>query len=260
MGVLYSWMAIPYIIGLFIILRKYKEDGVRLLLLLMFSSVSVVALTSDPFSSLRSLPLSFPVIAIIALGFEKIMVPRFNRINVVILIILVVVSILQFWRSNFILLPYERAKIWGYGFGKLAQEISKNPNEKFLIDQSRIKPVYIELAFFMSYPPELFHKEVDSKIRDSYYSNVTFTDSYKFANIETRGLVWEKDIYKEQILVGDEFSVSEGQAREHFLTKVFEIRDPTGMVVFVGYRTDPEKKCINTRYESELCSKRTTFF
>ena len=255
MGPLYFWMVIPYLIGLFAVAKRYKEKNIFFLILLALSFAIVPSLTKDPFSTLRSLPLSFPIITVIGLGAVNLWENKYKKLILFTGAFLLLISLVLFWRSYFVLLPNERAKIWGYGFNQLAEEIQKRPNEKFLIDQSRTKPVYIELAFFMSYPPEVFHQEVDSKIRESYYSNVTFTDNYQFANIETRGIVWEKDIYKEQILVGDEFSVSEGQAREHFLTKVFEIRDPTGIVVFVGYRTNPEEKCINTRYESELCNK-----
>lgn len=151
------------------------------------------------------------------------------------------------------LFPNERAKAWGYGFSELAEVIKKNPDTKFLMDQSRTKPVYIELAFYLKYSPDKFQTEVDQSVVKNYYTKVNFSDTYKFANIETRNINWQEDIYREQILVGDELAVSENQAKEHFLTKAFEIRDPIDSIVFQGYKTNPTKKCEATNFTSPFC-------
>ena len=125
----------------------------------------------------------------------------------------------------------------------MAEEIKNQPNAHFLIDQTRMKPAYIELLFFLKYPPEKFQQEVDQSIKETYYFDTSFNSGYKFGNIETRTIDWKNDIYKKQIMVGDEFSISEGQAKEHFLEKVFEIRSPVDEIIFVGYKTNPSEKC-----------------
>ena len=150
-------------------------------------------------------------------------------------------------------LPKERAKDWGYGFSQLAKIIKDNPKERFLIDQARIKPAYIELAFFLKYPPKKLQMVVDQSIKDNYYSDIVFKSEYNFGNIEIRNINWEEDIYKDQILVGDELSISSAQAEEHYLSKIFEIRDPIGTLVFQGFRTNPKAKCLHTLNRSRFC-------
>ena len=76
---------------------------------------------------------------------------------------------------------------------------------------------------------------------------------YQIANFETKIIDWKADVYQEQILVGDDLAISDTQAKEHFLTKLFEIKDPIGQVVFKGYRTNPRLKCQNSL--SKYCKK-----
>ena len=93
---------------------------------------------------------------------------------------------------------------------------------------------------------------MDQSIAKNYYTKVDFSDNYKFANIETRNINWP-DIYKEQVLVGDELAISVSQAREHFLTKVFEIRDPIDRIIFQGFKTNPKAKCQNSGNFNPFC-------
>lgn len=242
-SVFYSWMVVPYLVGFFLVLKKYKEKNTRFLLIFMVSILLVVSLTKDPFSTLRSLPLSFPLSLIISLGIEKIILNKYRVIIVTSLTVLLLISCVFFWRSYFVLFPYERARIWGYGYRALADEIQRNPDKIFIIDQARTKPSYIQLAFFLKVPPEYLQKAVDPDIAKNYYTNINFSNDYRFANIQTRGIDWKNDPCQNLILVGDEFTVSSGQAKEHFLTEVFEIKDPVGMIVFRGFKTNPAQKC-----------------
>lgn len=250
--VFYNWMVVPYLVGLYILGRKRRELAAKFLIFLLLTIPLPIALTSDPFSSQRLLSFLTPLILVISIGLDR-LIQKGGILTWLIFWPLILISLVLLWRSYFILLPNERAKTWGYGFEKLAEEIDIRPNEVFVIDQSRLKPAYIELAFFLEYPPEKFQNEVDQSIKDNYYKNINFSDSYNFANIKTRGINWEEDIYKEQILVGDELAISPQQAKEHFLSKVFEIRDPVEQIVFVGFRTNPAKKCLATQYVSDYC-------
>ncbi len=254
LSVFYPWMIIPYILGLYIIWKNKKSAAYKFIFILTLISPFPAALTSDPFSTQRALPLLLPLSLINTIGLEKLINKIKFYIWVPIVFVLILLSLLLFWRSYFVLLPNERAKNWGYGFKELAEEIKKRPTENFIIDQSRIKPAYIELAFYLEYPPEKFQQETDKSIAKNYYTNVDFSDAYKFANIETRNINWEYDIYREQILVGDELAVSESQAQEHFLEKVFEIRDSIGAIIFQGYKTNPKIKCRHTQNLSPFCS------
>ena len=65
----------------------------------------------------------------------------------------------------FVFLPKERAKVWGYGIDKIADEIKKRPGTNFVIDQSRIKPTYMNLAFFLQYPPDIYQAALAQVIK-----------------------------------------------------------------------------------------------
>lgn len=253
-GPMYFWMVGPYLVGLYMLFKDRRNKDVLFILSLMVSFVLVPALTKDPFSTLRSLPLTFPLSIVVSWGIIKI-VSHFRKFGYLLFVMLILLSGVFLWRSYFVLLPFERAKIWGDGYESLAEEIKTKGDMEFLIDTSRLKPSYIELAFFLKTPPAKIQGTVDQSIKTNYYTNTEFDNHYKFANLETRNIEWEKDIYKKQILVGDEFAVSESQAREHFLTKIFEIRDPVGEIVFVGHETNPGLKCLRTNFESIYCKK-----
>ena len=249
----YSWMAIPYLAGLLVFLSRLREKRIKLILLLMVSFVLPASLTKDPFSTLRALPLSFPLLVVISLGIDFFFSVKNKKLSYMILIFFVLTSFVYLWRSHFVLLPKERARLWGYGYKQLVKKIEESPETHFVIDQERTKPLYIQFLFFTKFPPEEYQKLVDPSIKNNYYVYGDTDGVSSFANLEARNIEWETDIYKEQILVGDELAVSESQQKEHFLTEVFEIRDPIGYIVFVGYKTNPARKCAATGNFSLYC-------
>ena len=253
LSVFYFWMIIPYIFGIFALWKTRKMDFSKFMILLIAVSPIPASLASDPFSTHRSITLLLPLIVVISIGLDRIIQSLPKKVWVSGLGFLLVFSLLLLWRSYFVFLPKERAKVWGYGFEQLANQIRLRPKEKFVIDQLRIKPAYIELAFFLRYPPGKFQQEVDQKIKENYYTDIIFSPEYNFANIETRTINWEEDIYRDQILVGDELAISEGQAKEHSLTKIFEIRDPLDRVIFQGFKTNPKQKCTSIAYSNLHC-------
>jgi hypothetical protein len=169
--------------------------------------------------------------------------------------VLVAFSLLSLWRSYFVLFASERAAIWNYGYEELAKEISES-KEHFVIDNSRIKPPHILLAFYMSIPPVEYQEFAKTKVIKGYYEDTEFDTYYKLRNFETRSIDWERDIYKEQILVGDGLAISEEQINEHYLEEVFKIYDPLNKLVFQGYKTNPEGKCQNIGNKNSLCHSR----
>ncbi len=248
LAVFYPWMVVPYLMGLYILWQNRKNDLGKYLLILFLLIPVLPALTNDPFSTQRALPLLLPMILIINLGIDRLLYKRRLSLVIVVGTIVIFFSMVLLWRSYFVLLPKERAKYWGYGHEQLAHEIMIRGDERFLIDQSRLKPTYIELLFFMRYPAFKFQAEVKQSVRENYYKDVIFDNTYSFSNIETRNINWEKDECIRQIIVGDELSVSSVQAKEHDLQKVFEIRDPLDNLIFQGYRTNPPKKCVASLY------------
>jgi 4-amino-4-deoxy-L-arabinose transferase-like glycosyltransferase len=239
----YPWLVLPYLLGAYNLFKEKRKNEAKFILLIAAIVPIPASLTKDPFSTHRALPVLLPLILIISLGIDRIIYLRKFYFWAIPFIFFCFLSLILLWRSYFVLLPQERATIWGYGMEQLSNEIKSRPDKHFVIDQTRIKPAYISLAFFLKIPPTQFQQSVDQSIKENYYTNLTFTNHYIFANIETKNVNWEEDIYKNQILIGDSLTISESQAKEHFLTKVFEIKDPLNEVVFIGYETNPKEKC-----------------
>lgn len=254
LSVFYFWVVIPYLFGVYWLYKNRSKNYAKYLAAILFLAPIPASLTKDPFSTHRALPLLFPLMLVIAFGLDDLIDKLSFKMRICIITPLILISLLFLWRSYFVLLASERAVYWGYGIEKLATEINKNPEEHFVIDQSRIKPPYIQLAFFLKYPPQEFQK-LKPDVLENYYSDLQFDNYYRFANIETRGINWETDIYKEQILVGDELTISEKQKNDHKLEKLFEIRDPVNTIVLVGFKTNPREKCRSVFYKDGHCKK-----
>ncbi|OGM21169.1 hypothetical protein A2771_02795 [Candidatus Woesebacteria bacterium RIFCSPHIGHO2_01_FULL_38_26b] len=250
--VFYFWMLIPYLAGIYWLFKNKEKMFVKYLTILFLLFPIPAALTKDPFSTHRALPFLLPTLLLIVFGLDLLLKKLNTKVWFPILTFLIVVSLIFLWRGYFVLLPKERAIYWGNGVDILAAEISKNHDTLFVIDQARTKPLYMQLAFFLKYPPDKF-QELRPEILEKYYDNPEFDSHYIFANIETRNVNWEKDIYKEQILVGDELTFGDTQIKEHFLEKTFTIKSPTDEIIFVAYKTNPDKKCASKPNKSIYC-------
>jgi len=253
LSTLYFWLVVPYIIGAIKLFQKPRLPQNKFILLLLFTAPIPASLTKDPFSTHRAMPLLLPVILIITMGLETLSQKIKKYLFIPALIPLIVYSFLMLYRGYFVLLPQQRAMVWGAGVDKLAEYILSNPNSFFIIDTNRVKPPYAALAFYLAYPPEKFQKQVDQTIKNNYYQNPPFSNHFKFANLETRPINWGVDIYKKVILVGDNIAISQTQAAEHSLEKVFEVKDPLDKIVFEAYKTNPKEKCLNSIQKDPLC-------
>lgn len=255
LSVFYNWMLFPYLIGLYILLTNLKSKFNRFLILLIISSIVPAALTKDPFSTQRGLNLLLPLFLIISFGISYLYEKTGTKIFFIAFAILLITSVTLLWRAYFVFLPSERAITWNYGYKQIAKFISDNPGQNFLVEQIHNKPSYIELAFFLKLNPEVLQNSVDPQIRTNYYNNSKFNPDYKFEKLEIRKIKWEADVYKSQVIIGDELVVSQTQKSEHFLEEVLVINDPPGHPVLKGFKTNPEEKCRNTNYLSEFCNE-----
>lgn len=241
-AVFLPWMVVPYFLGLWSLWRSKIDDAIKFLLLMLVVFPIPAALTRDPFSSHRAFALVIPMILVLSFGLCWLQ----GKLNKYLfwsgLLGVVIFSLLLLWRSWFVLMP-ERASYWMIGYERLAAVMNENRSQKYLIDQERVKPGYINLAFFLKIPPEIFQSHVDQSIKDNYYYRLGFDPRMDFGWYRLGSIDWEQDIYVEQVLVGDSLAISEDQAREHSLGKVFEIKDDLGEILFVGWKTDPVAKC-----------------
>lgn len=242
LSVFYPWLLIPYLTGLWKILKSKNKEILWFVILLVVSFLIAPSLTKDPFSTLRALPLILPILIIILIGLDQLTM-QFKRFALGAVVILSLFSLIYFYRSYAVLLPNERAKIWGYGYKQLVEEIQKNPDTNFVIDSGRLFPVYIMYAFYTKYPPQLLQNSVDPSAKNNYYGSTKWANRYVLNNVSIGYVNWEKDICRNLIIVGDELAISEKQALEHDLTQVFEIKSPIQEILFKGYKTKPKKDC-----------------
>ena len=242
LSVFYPWMVIPYFFGLWHLIRYHNDFGEKLTIVLLLISPVAASLTGDPFSSLRSQPLLLPMTMVISLGLYYLISLVKNKILKIMGILLIVFfSLVSFYRSNFILLPRERFSVWKYGFSELTENLTRYKNEKILIDDPE-GTSYVELLFFLKYNPEDYQRTISPRILAEYYKNVDWNKKSSFANIEVWRVEWKKDVYKNQIIVGGPLSISEEQAKEHFLKTIFIVGDPEGKPIFNGFITNPDLK------------------
>lgn len=230
-----------YLPGFLLVREKFKKSEGRMWLLLFGVGLAVPALTKDPFSSVRGQFLILPMVMVFVWGVEWWSINIGKKITEIVFVGVMMMSMIWLWRSLIVLLPYQRAAVWDYGFEQLAASIKQKPEEKWVVEQTRQEPVYIELLYYWKYPPTEY-QNIMGDWQNKYYTNTNYDLSRKIGNVEIRAIDWNSDVFIDQILVGDELSISDDQAAEHFLTKVIEIKDPTGMILFRGYRTDPRKQ------------------
>jgi hypothetical protein len=242
-SVMYNWMVIPYLLGVYLMFRNLKQISFKFLVLTFFVSL-VPAVFSGRFISIqRALPFLLPLVAVIGLGIDKLakILPRILYLSLMVL--LFIYSLLMLYRSYFVLFPKEGALAWNYGYEELSGYIAGNSDIHFTIDNTRNPRSYMELLYFLRYAPESYQKEVDTLYRENYYQAPNQKNEFYFSNIEVRNIDWGKDSCKDQIIVGDNLTVSDRQAEDHGLTEVKEIKNFDNSIIFKLYKTNPGEQC-----------------
>ncbi len=243
LSVFYPWMFIPFLVGMFIVWKKRAQASYKYLLILTLTAPIPASLTKDPFWTYRAIPLLAPLIIIITIGIEKISKLLSIKFLFFLCCLVVIHSLLLLVQGYFLFLPIEREDAWQYGYQNLAKEVIMRSNDHFVIDNTRSPLTYLQLAFFMKLPPQILQNAANEKIKQDYYNDIIINSDYSFENIAVRSIAWKTDVYKNQILVGDNLTFSDKQIKEHELTQVFQIKDSRKNIIFEGYRTNPLKKC-----------------
>ena len=243
MSVFYSWMIIPYLIGLHSLWKIRKTESAKFVFTMLLVTPLPGALTKEPFHIQRTLTLLVPLTMVLAVGIDNLIHQKKLKQWLPVFVLTTIFSLVMFWRSYFVLLPQQRAYLWGGGFEELTDYIRNHPDETFLIDQSgRTRPkdvAYTQIAFHLPLPPEELQKDQLENIAKNYYYDTDFSFEHKFANVEFRNIEWGETKWRDIILVGDLVSISDLEVGLHSLTEVFEIRDPNNNILFRGFKTNP---------------------
>jgi len=247
LSVFFPWQIVVYLIGL---VNLFKKSSNRKLYWLIFLTAPVAAaLAKDPFSVLRAsliiVPTALAVIDGIFWANSKL-----SRLHMIIVTSLVVtLSMAALYRSLFILLPNERHLAWLYGYNKLFTFLAQS-NLPAVIDVD--KPVYILYLFYQKIDPKYVQSLSNIPV-SSYYSYSDWSNYYRDAYVEFRGLNWQNDIYKKKLIVGNDLLVSTTQANEHALRLVFTVKQKFNQPSLFVYQTDPTSKCASQATKIPQC-------
>jgi 4-amino-4-deoxy-L-arabinose transferase-like glycosyltransferase len=245
MATFFVWQFPFYLIGLVILFKNkflYPELKFLVLLLLILTPIPA-AITRDPYSSIRSLPLVVPQLIIISLGISEFF-KLFNKKSKIIIASLiggiVVYSVLHLYSSVIILNEYYRAVEWDYGLEEVCSYIKDFYQEMPVIFDNSRDEMYIQVAFFLKYDPKLFQEQnFEVELKD-YYNQMDRVKEKKIGKIITRPINWDQDLKTEQYLVGDELAISHEQIKEHQLFLKKEVYYPDGSVAFRIVKTNPQ--------------------
>jgi 4-amino-4-deoxy-L-arabinose transferase-like glycosyltransferase len=244
LSVFYSWMVVPYLLGLIDFVLRIKTKEGKLLAILFFVSPIPAAIAWDPFSALRAFPLSFPVVVVIGFGLVRIYhLIKKRMMKIIVCVCLSVISIFSLYRNAFVLLPKTRFNAWSYGYQSLMSELLRIEDEKILIEDG-LGVSYIEALFFTAYSPLAYQKRPEARVIPNYYEEAEWKNTHYWDRYEVRSMVWEKDIYEQKLIVASPVSISEVQAKEHCLTRIFAIIGPDSSTIFNVFSTNPEQKKI----------------
>jgi len=173
----FLWQFPFYLYGIYLLTkdRALKTLKWYIILLLLISPIPA-AVTRDPYSSIRALPLIIPQIIIIAIGLTE-LIEKLLKSKILIKIFflgfsifLVIYSLGKLYSSVIILNEYYRASEWNYGWEETVGEIKKlDPNYSIVVDSARSEP-YIQILFYLKFDPVIYQKENTSIPLNEYYT------------------------------------------------------------------------------------------
>ncbi len=238
MSIFYSWMVIPFFLGIKYLSSSIKE--LKLFILILVLSPLPAALVSDPFSILRVLPLLWIFSLVISFGiYEAINLIAKKIIQIPLILLVVILMFLQLYSSYFVLLKHERSKEWGYAYKELFQKLENIDKQIIIEDNSG--PAYIEYAFLSKFDPVKMQSLATPEIKKDYYNFVQFNKNIKLDNIEFRPIDYLEIEHTDQVIVIDPKAFSNEDAKSHRLEQIFQIKDKRGDIIFTIYKTHPKK-------------------
>ncbi len=247
LGTFYAWQFPFFLVGLYLLLKSKDQNGLKTFILtLLLVSPIPAALTRDPYSTLRSLPLVVPIILIISYGLVKIFEINWryaNRWKYTALTILILLSSLKMFISAFYHHDYFRSVFWNYGWQNVVESFQDlDPTLPIIVDNSR-GDSYIELLFFLKYYPATYQQDNLEVPLSEYYTNMTRNTTKHLGKITVKGFQWGVDTDNvEQYIVADSIAISDPQVEYHGLTVVSETRLPNNGGSLRILKTNPKSK------------------
>lgn len=237
LSVFYWWFIIPFFIGLYTSVVRLGQLSEKHKYLILIGLVSLIpgGITTDYFSTLRVLPFFLLVSWIICQGAKTI----YNHFRAIYLLI-IILAIIDLYPA-LVFLKHERSVVWNYPYAGLSQYLG-GTSRPVVVDNSRVAPSYILLAFYLAVPSREIQSQFDSPWVSHYYSHPEFVSPH-LGQIYFHPIDWSVDTYKPQLLVGDALSVSQNQIKEHYLHQTATISDINGQPILFIYQTNPSALC-----------------
>lgn len=246
LGVFYSWVFVPFLMGLVYFLKRNDNLFFKIIALLAPLSLVSASLTGDLFYSLRVLEFLWIVSIIIALGIYTIFNSIRNRSIVLSLfVILIIYSIFAFYISHAVLYKYENNEYSGKTYIDLNNYLNNFKDKKIVIDSQRDYAIGLRIAYLRKFDADRLASVLRPQLTSDYYSaEVKVQEIYKIDNITVRPFIWKIDsCSKNTIMVGDTLSISEKQSTDNHLTQVFEVKGADNKIILRGYDTNPSLNC-----------------
>lgn len=264
----FVWQFPFYIYGLYLLFKVRGLGELRFftIALLLIAPIPA-ALTRDPYSTIRSLPLVVPQLIVISLGMISfwgvfssrvlpkasvrsmgtLRVPRsvspasLNLASAIpFLVIVIIYSVAKLYSSAIILNENFRGFYWDYGWEEVINVVKEeiDPTLPIIVDNTRFEP-YSQFLFFLKYPPDKYQKENFEIPLSEYYTNMERNRTKKIGNITTRAISWEEDLKIRQYLIGDSLAISQQQIKEHNLELIKEAYYPDRSPAYRIVKTQP---------------------
>lgn len=239
----FFWQMPFYIYGLYLLVKNTKLGELKFFIVFMFLIGPIpAAVTRDPYSTIRALPLVIPQNIIIALAIEAVILKLKNHKLKICFSILtlgvLIYSLAKIYSSVFILNDFYRAKYWDYGWQDVVKIIKTfDPKIPIIVDNARYEP-YSQIVFFLKFDPLTYQKNNFEIPLSEYYINMNRVKEKKIGNIVTRNINWDRDLLINQYLIGDELAISEQQIKEHRLELIATIYYPDRSVAFRIVKTN----------------------
>lgn len=242
MATFFVWEFPFYLIGLLFLIKRKELGELRFVtIFLLLIAPLPAAITRDPYTTIRSLPLLIPQIIAISLGIITTLYwvsNRIRRLGIAALCLLIIYSVLNLYSSGVVLNEFYRARDWNYGLEQVANFLgTTDPGIPVLVDSADEN--FMELAFFLKTDPQAFQKDNYEVSIQNYYSDMSRLSIHKLGRVIVKPLKWDEDLKKDQFIVADSIGISKDQIREHNLTIEKEILFPDQSVAYRILRTNP---------------------
>lgn len=245
LAVQYSWQFPFYIIGLYRLIVEKKLGELRFIMIsLLLISPLPAAITRDPFTTIRALPMVVPLSFIISLGIIRtyeFISPRFRRLSIIGFGGVIIYSLINLYSSAIILNEYFRARFWDYGWRQVVERLDTLDHKlPIVVDNARAEP-YSQILFFTKFDPAIYQRDNFEVPPNEYYTNLNRNRVKNIGRITVRGIEWKPDMMLEQYLVGDHLAISYDQLKRNHLTLIDEINYPDGTPAYRIVKTNPNE-------------------